>query len=179
MSSYYTSTGRFLVCEPCLAGICMRTNGTSKSISLIYLWRIFTAKQRFLYLRWVAAPSEVSAMATNNKLAKARKHIKTQRYGGGTHKQTCRGVESRPPNRGGSPKQQQKQPASRWRIGKNRTAGQEVQGTWQVHQEEVFWSRQGPKFPTDARCHDRHTWQTGCTQNLWYQPWYYGSIGQS
>ena len=32
--------------------------------------------------------------------------------------QTCRGVESRPPNRGGSPKQQQKLTALRWRTGK-------------------------------------------------------------
>ena len=42
--------------------------------------------------------------------------------------QTCRGVESRPPNRGGSPKQQQKQTASRWRTGKRQNCRPGVPG---------------------------------------------------
>ena len=145
-------------------------------ISLIYWWTIFTAKQRF----WVAGLQWGECSGDKQQTSKSQKtyHNTTVWRGNQSTKlaevsnlahQTEEAVQNSNKNKQRQGEEQEK----------DRTAGQEFQETWQEHQEEVFWSRHEPKFPTDVRCHYGNTWQTGRTQNLWYQPWYYGSIGQS
>ena len=158
----------------------MRTSGTLNPYPWFTDEESLTPNNVFYISRWVTAPQWGECNDDKQQTSKSQKtyHNTTVWRGNQSTKlaevsnlthQTEEAVQNSNKNKQLQGEEQEK----------NRTAGQEFQGTWQEHQEEVFRSRHEPKFPTDARCDDGHTWQTGRTQNLWYQPWYYGSIGQS
>ena len=134
----------------------------------------------FLYLRWVAAPQWGECNGDKQQTSKSQKTYHNTTSWRGTSPPNLRRCRILPTKERRKSKTATKTNSVKVKNRKKQNCRPGGSGNLAGTPGGSFlFSTGAKKFLTDARCHDGHTWQTGCTQNLCYQPWYYVSIGRS